>query len=151
MRFLRDRRTNPHEGRAESARRPLREKRFRTEVETLECRRLLSTLDINGGALNYLESYSGTTNQLSIVSTGPAPPGTYTIVDQVETIQIRASTTSLGSFNVAAHSARGPGTSAQTIAKVAANQDSNVAGGSIDTPTTVTGFKAVLAGGVPGA
>src|SRR4051812_44717239 len=72
MRFLRGRRTRPQGERGAAAGRPTRATRGGPGLEILESRLLLSFLDIANGTLNYSESYGGTTNQLSIVSTGAA-------------------------------------------------------------------------------
>jgi hypothetical protein len=148
-----DWRDNPSELRSRKQERPRRVLGHGLMFEFLERRCLLSVLDIASassgqpGPLTYTETYGGTTNELSIVSTGAG--GSYTVVDRFQTITLSNSAIALGWSGSGTNTVTGPTSSVTSLAISTANPDSNLTVGSIDGPTVVAGFQAVDLGSSP--
>ncbi|SIO06103.1 hypothetical protein SAMN05444166_2250 [Singulisphaera sp. GP187] len=151
-----DWRNNPSESKNLKRDRPRRVLGHTARFESLEHRCLLSFLDItasstsSAGPLTYTESTGvGTTNELSIVSSGAV--GSYTITDLSQTIGLSDSAISLGWTGAGTNTVTGPASSVTSLAISSSNsQVNNLTIGSIDAPTVVTGFDAVNVGTTPG-
>lgn len=150
-----DWRNNSSEAKTLKRERPRRVLGHSARFETLEHRCLLSFLDItasstdSSGPLTYTES-TGTApaNELSIISSGPN--GNYTIVDQFQTITLSGTAMFLGWTGSGTNTVTGPASTVTSLAISSSNsQVNNLTIGSIDAPTTVTGFDGVSVGTAP--
>lgn len=158
MRSFYDWRNKPSDSHNSKQGRPRRGLGRGPMFEALEQRCLLSFLDIASsgsgsaepGPLTYVESGtpSPLPNELSVVSTGAN--GSYTIVDLRQTITLSATAIALGWTGSGTNTVTGPVSSVTSIAISSSNEQvNNLTIGSIDAPTTVTGFQAVNLGQAP--
>ncbi|WP_165226922.1 Ig-like domain-containing protein [Aquisphaera insulae] len=116
-------------------------------LEGLEDRTVLSTIDISGGVLTYLETTSpGSPNVLTVSSTGPA--GTLTFVESSQLVTLGAGAIAAGWTGSGTNNPHGPDSAVSSISITRAGA-SVVTISSVNDPTTIelgTGASTLVVG-----